>query len=160
MRLNVDGSSLRNPSPLGYRGFIRNSLGEWITGFSGFCGIATNLYVELFAILQGLKIAWESSCHDIICESNSTLALSKLTQGNVLFHPYVVVINQVKSYMSCAWNLKFIHILKEGNNYANELVKMWSSFALSFMLWDNCPHHLNFLLLAYALGISYLSKNK
>ncbi|KAG4950540.1 hypothetical protein JHK85_044447 [Glycine max] len=124
MRLNVDGSSLRNPSPLGYRGFIRNSLGEWITGFSGFCGIATNLYVELFAILQGLKIAWESSCHDIICESNSTLALSKLTQGNVLFHPYVVVINQVKSYMSCAWNLKFIHILKEGNNYANELVKM------------------------------------
>jgi len=36
-----------------------NDMGIWIQGFSGFCGIASNLLVELSTIWKGLQPAWD-----------------------------------------------------------------------------------------------------
>lgn len=38
--------------------FEIDSIGQWIIGFSGYCGFTTNLHAELLAILHGLQIAW------------------------------------------------------------------------------------------------------
>lgn len=71
VKINVDGSSLGNPGRSGFGGVIRNSHGEWIMGFSGFCGVTTNINSELMAIQVGLKLAWDKDYRDVICESDS-----------------------------------------------------------------------------------------
>lgn len=57
MVLNVDGSSLGNPDPSGFGGFLRHSNGEWIFGYAGNVGISTILHVEVHAIYHGLRVA-------------------------------------------------------------------------------------------------------
>lgn len=37
-KLNVDGCSLGNPGRAGFGGLIRNEIGEWLVGISGFIG--------------------------------------------------------------------------------------------------------------------------
>lgn len=76
IKLNVDGSSYGNPGRSGFGGIIRNSLGEWVSGFSGFCGISTNLTAELLAIYHSLDIAWKTSYKFVISKSDSLSAIS------------------------------------------------------------------------------------
>lgn len=70
-KLNTDGSFLGNPGNAGYGGLIRDLLGQWIMGYSGSCGIATCLLVELMAIYCGLKFAWNKGFRVLTCESDS-----------------------------------------------------------------------------------------
>lgn len=68
VKLNADGSSLGNLGRTGVGGIVRNHLGEWVSGFSGSCSIAMNLYVELLAIATGLRLAWDAGHMEIILD--------------------------------------------------------------------------------------------
>jgi hypothetical protein len=52
MILNVDGSSIGNPSISGYGGIIRNADGVWIHGFFGNLRVSSILHAELMAIFK------------------------------------------------------------------------------------------------------------
>ncbi|PNY07261.1 ribonuclease H [Trifolium pratense] len=54
MILNVDGSSIGNPSISCFRGLIRNADGAWVHGFFGNLGVTNILRAELMAIYKGL----------------------------------------------------------------------------------------------------------
>jgi len=54
LKQTVGGSSIGNSGPFSFGGIIRNNVGDWITGFVGHCGYATNLFTELMTIHQGL----------------------------------------------------------------------------------------------------------
>lgn len=71
VKVNVYGSSYGNPGRARFSGFLRNNCGDWITGFFGFCGLASNLYVELLAIFTGLHVAWNAGFRLLVLESNS-----------------------------------------------------------------------------------------
>lgn len=96
VKVNVDGNSIGNPGRSGYGGLIRNSDGEWNTGFSGFCGITSNLNVELLVIFNGLKLAWTSGYHFVVCESDCKYALSLVEEGVGQSHPYAPVVNHIR----------------------------------------------------------------
>jgi len=55
--LNIDGSVQGNPGFVGGRGVLRDSLGNWINGFSMHIGFVTNNAAELWVARQGLLIA-------------------------------------------------------------------------------------------------------
>ena len=55
--LNIDGSVQGNPGFAGGRGVLRDSLGNWINGFSMHIGFVTNNPAELWVARQGLLIA-------------------------------------------------------------------------------------------------------
>ena len=57
LKLNTDGSALRNPGPAGARRVLRDHKGQWISGFSLRGGFATNNMAELAAVRQGLEMA-------------------------------------------------------------------------------------------------------
>ncbi|XP_014626209.1 uncharacterized protein [Glycine max] len=56
-------------------GIFRDHHGNWILGF-------TNLKAELFALMHGLCKAWNLRYRNIMCQTDSKLALD-LLQGNV-----------------------------------------------------------------------------
>lgn len=80
-KINVDGSSIGNPGKSGFGGLIRNMLGEWLCGYSGFCGVTSCLNAELLAIFYGLSLAWSRGLTSVICEPDSQMALQLISKG-------------------------------------------------------------------------------
>ena len=50
IKLNTDGSAIGNPGLAGVGGFLRNTSGEWISGFSLHLGIISNNMAELATV--------------------------------------------------------------------------------------------------------------
>lgn len=153
VKLNVDGSSLGNPGSSGYGGLIRSTTGEWIMGFSGFCGITTNLNAELLAIAYGLHIAWGKGYKEVICESDSQMSLDLIAKRVLVTHPYAPLIEHIRSFISRPWKIIFQHTLREGNACADWLAKIGANSNDGLTIWPECPPQLTTMVLANAMGV-------
>lgn len=56
VKLNVDGSSFRNPGPFGSGGVIRDEFGKFMAGFTTNLGEAINAEAELGFVLSKLNM--------------------------------------------------------------------------------------------------------
>jgi ribonuclease HI len=101
----VDGSSFGNPGRGGFSGLIRNDIGEWMHGFSGSCGRASNLMEELYAILKGLQLAWDLGYRTITLESDSKSAIDLILEDDNNFHPHAIVLGQIRIFRARNWSL-------------------------------------------------------
>ncbi|KAL0283524.1 UNVERIFIED_CONTAM: hypothetical protein Sangu_2884600 [Sesamum angustifolium] len=54
-KLNFEGASKGNPSPVGAGGLVRDSHGRMLFGFYDFLDEHSNTYAELFAVVRGLQ---------------------------------------------------------------------------------------------------------
>ncbi|KHN37215.1 uncharacterized protein LOC114398751 [Glycine soja] len=136
----MDGSAIGNPGPSGFRGLIRNNIGDWIIGFVGHYGYATNLFAELTTIHQGLQLIWRFGHHDVVCESDCKTTLHLICDANTGYHPYTTIINKIKDYRSKPRRLHFCHILREGNKCVGALAMIELSHEDNFVQWDTPPH--------------------
>jgi len=66
VKINTDGASSGNPGEAGIGGLLRNSDGMWMVGFVQRIGFATALVAELWAMEQGLKLAWERGFRSVL----------------------------------------------------------------------------------------------
>lgn len=146
-KLNVDGSSSGNPGKSGFGGLLRNSIGEWIYGFLGFCGITTCLNCLWFTI------AWSRGITSIICKSDSQMALQLISKGVEDFHPYAPLINRIRDFYTHPWILSFQHTLREGNFSADWLAKNGSNQVHDLVIFESWPPQLHQLFLSDALGV-------
>lgn len=156
VKLNVDGSCIGNPGRSGYGGLLRNANGEWLLGFSGFCGVTTNTTSELFAIYVGLSLAWRNGYRDIVCETDSMMALNLIKDGVDLFHPHASILANIHKVMAQDWNVELIHTLREGNSCADWLAKNGASADNGVVILNSCPTQLAPLVLADAMGVVHL----
>lgn len=68
---NVDGSSLGSPTRVGFGCLLRNYVGFFLSGFSGFIqNSADIIQAELLAIYHGLLQAKEMAIVDLVCYSD------------------------------------------------------------------------------------------
>ena len=112
IKINVDGSSFGNPGNAGFGGLLRNNRGNWIHGFSGSCGRATNLLAELSAIWKGLQLAWDLGYRSIIMESDSQAALDLIVDTKQKdFHPHATLLSLIRKLTSLPWVVSFSHTL-------------------------------------------------
>lgn len=156
VKLNVDGSSIGNPGRSGYGGLLRNTHGEWLLGFSGSCGLTTNITAELFAIAAGLNLAWQYGYRHVVCESDSMLALDLVKKGVDMFHPHATMLTNINKVISREWNVALIHTLREGNSCADWLAKIGASSDTDLVIYDRCPSQMAPLVLADAIGVVHL----
>jgi ribonuclease HI len=73
--LNVDGNNFGNPRIYGFGGVLCRNDGSWLYGFAGNVCISTIIHVELLILYHGLEAFWERGYRDVICYSDSTLAV-------------------------------------------------------------------------------------
>lgn len=151
-KLNVDGSSFGNLCRSGFRGLIRDELGQWCLGYSGFCGVTDNLKAELLAIHNRLKLAWLKGYKPLVCESDSKIAISMIQQGTHHLHPLAPLVNDIRTFGELPWQLSFNHVFREGNECADWLAKKGASEDSLFQLWESCPQPLLLVLLVDASG--------
>lgn len=99
--LNVDGSCLGVPIRAGFGGVIRNSAGFYLSGFSRFIPISTDiLLAELTAIQRGLRLAVAMGIEEMVCYSDSLLSIGLLIGHVSKFHAYVILIQEIRDLLS------------------------------------------------------------
>ncbi|KAK5847067.1 hypothetical protein PVK06_003369 [Gossypium arboreum] len=62
---------------------LRDSHGNWLVGFCRFIGRGSTLTIELWAILHGLKIAWQKGYTKVIIVSNNKSVVDMLTDASL-----------------------------------------------------------------------------
>jgi len=98
--LNIDGSCLGSPTRAGYGGVLRNYASFYLSGFSGYIQNSSDImYVELYAIYQGLLLAKNMGISNLVCYYDSLHCINILNGPSMRFHIYVVLIQDIKEFL-------------------------------------------------------------
>ena len=81
-KLNLDGSSLGNPSLAGVGGLIRNDKGEWIKGYARAIGLTTSVAAELWALGDGIKLCISLKIPAVITDLDVQLVVDLLGKND------------------------------------------------------------------------------
>ncbi|KAK5787119.1 hypothetical protein PVK06_041771 [Gossypium arboreum] len=123
-KLNVDGSWDQSWARAGSGGVIPDWYGNWVVGFSAFCGSFVVLLLPMLrGIFHGTGIAWRKGIPNIIIESDSSTAAEIVLNGAKNRHPYFYFIDAIQRALrrDCCWS--FVHVSKERIFVADWLVK-------------------------------------
>ncbi|XP_024630785.1 uncharacterized protein [Medicago truncatula] len=133
-------------------GIIRNSAGFYLSGFSGYLAATSNiLFAELSAIHHGLRMALEAGIEELVCYSDSMLAIKLVTEQASNFHAYVVLIQDIKDLFSTR-NFSIHHCLREGNQCADLFAKLGATSNEEFTTYVTPPEDLIPLIKNDAMG--------
>lgn len=147
VKLNVDGSSLRNPGPSGYGGVIRNKNG--LIGFSGYCGITTNLNAKIWLLLKDFILLGEMGTKRSFVNLILKCLLHSLTKECCI----LILIENIRTLVTRPLKITFCHTLREGNACADWLAKFGANSDVGITSWSSCPQQLSTTLLADAMGV-------
>ena len=148
MKLNIDGSCIGNPGPAGAGGLLRNHCGELLLDFYESLGDSTSFHAELVGLYRGLFLTWELGYRDVVCHSDSLLAVETVKLGAGEFHLYGALIQSIKELLSRNWICRFEHAYRESNFCADALAKLASSGVFPLTVIHSPIPQLSSLLLA------------
>jgi ribonuclease HI len=154
--LNVDGSLLGSVNTAGFGGILRNNTGAFLGGFYGMARQANILYAEIMAVLHGLDLCWTKGYREVICYSDSLLAVSLINKGVHPFHSFANEINKIRQLKSRAWNVLIEHTLREGNKCADVLAKIGASSNAPLVVLSDPPLDLVQPLQDDARGVTFV----
>ena len=75
--------------------------------------------VELWGILDGLKVAWELGYRQIWMETDLVEALELIEHGCVRNNPNYVLIEPIEDILSRDWSVKWSHTFRDQNKVAD-----------------------------------------
>ena len=156
IKINSDGSSLGNPSVVGFGGILRRGNGDWIMGYSGHISKADNLCAELLGLRRGLILAWNIGFRLGVCEVDCYEIIRLLHASSSEFHIYAPIIRDIQRLLAYNWNCSVHHVYREGNQVADFLTKLGASSVGGEQLWDSPPVGLELILLADVVGVLHL----
>lgn len=155
LKLNTDGSYNALSNLMCTGGLLRDSKGEWQSGFSSIEGQGDPLLAELLAVKNGLNHAWQERVRVVQCESDSAEVVLLLNDAQqVSFHAHGTVINDIIQLVERDWTVTFHHALREANMAADFLAKKAMTMSSSWTVWREPPALMEALLLKDSLGCS------
>ncbi|OIT03397.1 hypothetical protein A4A49_57599, partial [Nicotiana attenuata] len=99
--------------------FIDNE-GNWILGFNMGYKYATNIYMEILALLHGIKLAITKKLFPLVIETDCLELLNHLKSNNGL---YQNLIDDCRYLLRMAHDPQLNHIFREANGVADLLAK-------------------------------------
>ncbi|KAF7835723.1 Ribonuclease H [Senna tora] len=156
LKINTDGSSVDNPGRAGVGVVVRDSLGNWVQGFSGFIGVATNMQAELSAIRQGLKMATDLGASFVEAETDALEALHLIKHADITMHTFGPLIADIRLMLAAHPNFKLSHVLREANQCADIMAKIGSHNETRHCIWEDPPREALLALLADSLAIAFV----
>ncbi|GLT78375.1 hypothetical protein SLA2020_499130 [Shorea laevis] len=152
IKLNTDSFALSNPSQSSAGGVFRDEFGNWISGFSQKVGLSTSLSAEMWAIRDGLKIAIDKGFYNLILETDCKVVVLLLNSTISQFHSLGTLISDCRNLLALFHEVEVHHVLQEANAAADCLAKMGAHSNSSFVMLDECPTALRFILYADVIG--------
>ena len=106
--------------------YNRDSQGHWLMGSAHNIGRCSSLQAELWALLDGLQLAWSKGFRFIKVEVDCLLVLKLIQREENSASAHSSLINQILLLMEKDWDIDVKHVFREGNKCADFL----ASYAL------------------------------
>ncbi|KAE8693615.1 hypothetical protein F3Y22_tig00110796pilonHSYRG00006 [Hibiscus syriacus] len=107
-------------------GVIRNSNGEWITGFTKNIGTTSILHAELWSIYEGLLIARNLGIHRLWIQSDCSKVVKLVGESGSIDNHIPLLRAILKLRQSGCWVTKIQWISRNGNKIADRMAKLAS----------------------------------
>nr|KYP68385.1 Putative ribonuclease H protein At1g65750 family [Cajanus cajan] len=149
VKLNTDGSWLRDIAAMGMGGVIRECAGMWRGGFS--CGALTGdaLRAELLALDAGLSLCWEGGFRKVSCECDCLEAVMPFQDRSTdrdYLHNHYDVIRRIRCLLARDWVVYVNLIPIEINSVAHTLANWGVRNTSSNVVWRSPPDFILFPL--------------
>jgi ribonuclease HI len=160
VKLNIDGSVLRNPGHASSGGLLRDSNGNWIQGFSHFLGITNSLVAELWGLRDGLTLARDLHISRLVVELDAKAVIDLLKpvpRTPFVTHPYSALIDDCRCLLHTFERVVIQHAHRESNFCMDLLAKEGNNLldSCAIVIYASPPSFVVSHLLADSLGASY-----
>ncbi|CAN1339270.1 Putative beta-glucosidase 41 [Linum perenne] len=118
---NTDDSVIRSTGQATAGGALRNYEGRVLDAFTVNLGKCSITRAELTGAVIGMERAWALGIRDLTVQLDSLCAVQLLTDMGNLEHQHATIVSRYRSLLHRAWNLKVVHIYREGNCLADSL---------------------------------------
>ncbi|BFG15821.1 hypothetical protein CerSpe_020950 [Prunus speciosa] len=153
-KLNVDGSRRCASGSIGAGGVIRNSLGDWVSGFAVNLGKGQILEAEVWGLFFGLQIAIAKGIRRLSVEMDAATAVLLVQQHSRLgSHPLASLIASCCAMVRQIGVCYVSHIYRERNAVADCLAKWSHNLDLGLCVLDAAPSWLGSVLVDDLLGV-------
>ncbi|CAN1140837.1 Putative ribonuclease H protein At1g65750, partial [Linum perenne] len=119
--LNTDGSVIRSTGQATAGGALRNYEGRVLDAFTVNLGKCSITRAELTGAVIGMERDWALGIRDLTVQLDSLYVVQLLTDMGKLEHQHATIVSRYRSLLYRAWNLKVVHIYREGNCLADSL---------------------------------------
>jgi ribonuclease HI len=140
-KLNTDGLVLGDPGLAGGGGVIRDSLGNWLGGFSRSIGITSCVQAELRALKDGLLLALDLEISKLEIEMDSSVAVESLkttSMPNVFLRS---IVDDCRLLLERFEATTIKHIYREANGCADALAKSGCVQHVNISFYPSSPAH-------------------
>ncbi|KAL4278329.1 hypothetical protein GQ457_03G040370 [Hibiscus cannabinus] len=152
--LHVDGT-VNTGSGLGsIGGLFRNYDGSWISGYGRSIGFSDALSSELWAIHDGLALAWSSGFHNLQVRSDCSMAISLIMNYDAA-HSSHALVRAIVGFRRRSWSLDFTWVPREINRPADSLTRQVPPDQFETLLFVQPPSCIHYLLSRDVNGPSY-----
>ena len=94
-KLNSDGACKRNRGSFA-GGILRNSNGDWVSGFAMNIGYCSVIVAELWGVYQGLVMAWNHGIRWLLVEVDSQCVVQMLNNLEEMTNEYSPLVSSIK----------------------------------------------------------------
>ncbi|GLU03917.1 hypothetical protein SLE2022_210880 [Rubroshorea leprosula] len=151
----MDGSVVGNSGLGSCGGLLLDSRGQWVRGYTRNIGFTTALAVELWAIRDGLQMAFNLQFNYIIIETNCYAAFQLISTASNPHHPHSTLILDCRALLSMIPHVHLRHVFRESNMVPDAIAKKGAQSAFDFVILYNCPADVELLCLADVVGVGY-----
>ncbi|GLT41648.1 hypothetical protein SLA2020_156950 [Shorea laevis] len=155
-KLNTDGSCslARNSATAG--GLIRDSGGNWVSGFIVNVGHASIFVAELWGLREGLRLCKALGIPRVAAEMDSQMAVRFINEGREVDNLFTAILLDIKSLMLEFEACTVHHILRERNAAADYLASLGHSSQPGLSILNSPPCGLLPILLDDQLGVCFV----
>lgn len=140
IKCNTDGACLEGGLRIGCGGVFRDSSGNWIFGFTRHIGEGSVLTAELWGIVSGLEIAWDTGYRKIWIESDSLTSVNLIKNGCSKLRSYYALVHRAVELLARDWEACISHHHREGNRVADSLANSAANNVAGLTLFPNPPN--------------------
>ncbi|XP_035543587.1 uncharacterized protein LOC118347674 [Juglans regia] len=144
LKLNVDGAVFEEMGRAGIGAILRHSSGRVLMAVISLEDVvAEPIQVELLALLRGLQFCVSLGIEKIQVESDCSLAIEALHQGNIDISKFGGIYFEIKELASHFGDCMFRYVYRETNEVAHYLAKYARNVGRINMWWDCIPNFLS-----------------
>ncbi|KAL4319869.1 hypothetical protein GQ457_18G005670 [Hibiscus cannabinus] len=152
--LNTDGAVCPSSRYARIGGLFCDSSGSWLHGFGRSVGITDAFSTELWAIYEGLLLAWKMGFEFVQVQSDCSKAISALKVNDAINSSFALVRSIIRLCQR-GWVVDFVWISREANHVVDYLIKRISQSQFELVHFDSSPPDLAALLMRDIDGTPY-----
>ena len=158
-KLNIDDSLSGNPGRVEGGGIIRNSHGEWVSGYARATRHTTSVVTELWALRDGINLCIDLNLTNVIIELDAKLVMDLLQNEEGRKNGNEVIIADCREGLKKIPRVRVQHCFREANMCVNALTRRGTFLFQDFVIFHSPPIDVSLLISLDAVRTVYKRKD-